>query len=210
MADTQQTVLHLGLTGGIGSGKSTVARLLAEHGAVIIDADAISRRLMEPGSPVLAQAVEVFGPEILHEDGTLDRPALARVVFGDDAARERLNGIVHPAVREESARQLEAAPSRPGFAGVVVEDIPLLAETGQAGRFDGVLVVTADEEERVRRLTRNRGMSEDEARSRIRAQATDAERAAIATWTVDNSGSPEATREQVDALWTEFEARRQG
>lgn len=210
MADTQQTVLHLGLTGGIGSGKSTVARLLAEHGAVIIDADAISRRLMESGSPVLAQAVEAFGPGILHEDGTLDRPALARVVFGDDAARERLNGIVHPAVREESARQLETAPSRPGFAGVVVEDIPLLAETGQAGRFDGVLVVTADEEERVRRLIRNRGMSEDEARSRIRAQATDAERAAIATWTVDNSGTPEATREQIDALWAEFTARPQG
>lgn len=209
MATTETTratrFLHVGLTGGIGSGKSTVAARLAALGAVVIDADRISRDLMAPGSPVLEQVVGAFGPEILAADGSLDRQALAARVFAEDAARERLNGIVHPAVREEAARQLAAAPHRPDFAGVVVEDIPLLTETGQAHRFDGVVVVRTEEQERVRRLTESRGMDAADAHARIAAQATDAQRQAIATWTVDNSGTPERTQEQVDALWERWQ-----
>lgn len=199
--------LHIGLTGGIGSGKSTVAARLGQLGAVVIDADRISRELMAPGSPVLEQVTEVFGCEILDADGALDRPALGRRVFGDEEARQRLNGIVHPAVREEAARQRVAAAQRPGFAGVIVEDIPLLVETGQAERFDGVLVVTAEEPERVRRLVEARGMDEGDVRARIAAQASDAERAAVATWTVDNSGAPEQTRAQVDRIWADWQEK---
>lgn len=195
-------IKHLGLTGGIGSGKSTVARLLVQQGAVLIDADAISRQLMAPGSPVLQQVADAFGPGVLTADGALDRPALAQLVFGDEQARARLNGIVHPAVREEAARQYEAA--RAHGAQVVVEDIPLLAETGQASRFDGVLVVETEEPVRIQRLVQARGMAEEDARARIRAQATDAQRRAIATWTVENSGTEAQTRAQVERLWGEI------
>lgn len=195
-------IKHLGLTGGIGSGKSTVARLLVQQGAVLIDADAISRQLMAPGSPVLQQVADAFGTGVLTDDGALDRPALAQLVFGDEQARARLNGIVHPAVREEAARQYEAA--RAHGAQVVVEDIPLLAETGQASRFDGVLVVETEEPVRIQRLVQARGMAEEDARARIRAQATDAQRRAIATWTVENSGTEAQTRAQVERLWGEI------
>lgn len=195
-------IKHLGLTGGIGSGKSTVARLLVQQGAVLIDADAISRQLMAPGSPVLQQVADAFGPGVLTADGALDRPALAQLVFGDEQARARLNGIVHPAVRKEAARQYEAA--RAHGAQVVVEDIPLLAETGQASRFDGVLVVETEEPVRIQRLVQARGMAEEDARARIRAQATDAQRRAIATWTVENSGTEAQTRAQVERLWGEI------
>lgn len=215
---------HLGLTGGIGAGKSTVAAMLVELGAHLIDADQISRDLMRPGSPVLAQVVEAFGPEILTENGELDRPALARKVFGDDAARERLNGIVHPAVRREAQAQREAAlaagtdtagePAGPDGTGtppaggergvVVVEDIPLLAETGQAERFDGVIVVEAAPEVRLERLVTARGMEREDAEARLRAQASDEQRREIATWVVDNSGDLEQTREQVRKIWAEL------
>lgn len=203
-------MLHIGLTGGIGAGKSTVAGLLAGHGAVVIDADRISRELMAPGSPLLAEVADEFGAGVVRPDGALDRSALARLVFGDEEARQVLNSIVHPAVREEAARQWEEAPTRPGFRGVVVEDIPLLAESGQADRFDGVVVVEAAERIRVERLVGRRGMAEDDARARIAAQASDAERREIATWIIDNSGAPEETEAGVERLWAELRARAGG
>lgn len=195
------SVLRIGLTGGIGSGKSTVAKMLVELGAVLVDADAISRQLMEPGSSVLEAVVAEFGADILDAEGRLNRQVLAGLVFADDSARERLNGIVHPAVRAESARQVEQAQAQPGFTGVVVEDIPLLAETGQAHRFDAVIVVETELAVRLERLTKVRGMSEEDARARIAAQATGEQRREIATWTVDNSGSLEETRAQVERIW---------
>lgn len=199
-------MVTIGLTGGIGSGKSTVAKMLVELGAVLVDADAISRQLMEPGSPVLDAVVAEFGSSILDAEDRLNRQALAGVVFADDSARERLNGIVHPAVRAESARQVEQAQAQPGFSGVVVEDIPLLAETGQAHRFDAVIVVETQLAARLERLIQARGMSEEDARARIAAQATDEERRAIATWTVDNSGSLEEARTQVERIWEKIGA----
>lgn len=199
-------MVTIGLTGGIGSGKSTVAKMLMELGAVLVDADAISRQLMEPGSPVLDAVVAEFGSSILDAEDRLNRQALAGVVFADDSARDRLNGIVHPAVRAESARQVEQAQAQPGFSGVVVEDIPLLAETGQAHRFDAVIVVETQLAVRLERLIQARGMSEEDARARIAAQATDEERRAIATWTVDNSGSLEEARTQVERIWEKIGA----
>ncbi|WP_129359447.1 MULTISPECIES: dephospho-CoA kinase [Micrococcaceae] len=198
------SVKHVGLTGGIGSGKSTVARLLTDHGAVLVDADAISRELMVAGSPVLDEVAQEFGPDVLDESGSLDRAGLARIVFGDDSARERLNGIVHPAVRAESKRLVDESTSKSGFSGVIVQDIPLLVETGQGDKFDGVIVVEAPEHVRIERLVSTRGMSEDDARARIRSQATDDQRRAVATWTIDNSGSQEETAAQVDRLWGEL------
>lgn len=192
---------RIGLTGGIGSGKSTVAQMLADRGAVIIDADAISRQLMEPGSNVLDETVRAFGPEILTADGRLDRAALASVIFENEAKRQELNSIVHPAVRAEAERQAAAAQTNPGFSGVLVEDIPLLAETGQSHRFDGVVVVETALDERLRRLVDQRGMSRADALARIKAQASDQERREIATWLIDNSHSLEETERQVEAVY---------
>jgi dephospho-CoA kinase len=191
-------VLRIGLTGGIGSGKSTVARLLAEHGAHVVDADVLAREVVEPGTPGLAAVVEAFGPGVLTPDGALDRPALAGMVFGDPAARSRLDGIVHPLVRARAAETIAALPDD----AVVVQDIPLLVETGQATAFDLVLVVEAEHETRVARLVR-RGLAEADARARIAAQATDAQRRAVADVVLDNSGTPEALAEQVDRFWAE-------
>lgn len=201
MADS---IKRVGLTGGIGSGKSTVARMLRQQGAVVVDADAIARELMTPGSPVLDDVAEAFGPDVLDASGALDRAGLARIVFGDDEARERLNGIVHPAVRAESQRLVDEAASAPDFAGVIVQDIPLLVETGQGGDFDAVIVVEAPEDLRVDRLVSSRGMAEEDARARIRAQATDDQRRAVATWIIDNSGEPEATAAQVETIWSDL------
>lgn len=195
---------HLALTGGIGSGKSTVAQFFAERGATIIDADAISRQLMEPGQQVLAHVVETFGDHLLDETGRLDRQALADVVFNDDTAREQLNAIVHPAVRAESSRQREAALAADPDNAVIIQDIPLLVETGQAETFDGVIVVQTDHDTRLQRLTETRGMSPEDATARIAAQATDAQRAAIATWVIDNSGALDATEAQVDTVWRQL------
>ncbi len=195
---------HLALTGGIGSGKSTVAQFFAERGATIIDADAISRQLMEPGQQVLAHVVETFGDHLLDETGRLDRQALADVVFNDDTAREQLNAIVHPAVRAESSRQREAALAADPDHAVIIQDIPLLVETGQAETFDGVIVVQTDHDTRLQRLTETRGMSPEDATARIAAQATDAQRAAIATWVIDNSGALDATEAQVDTVWRQL------
>lgn len=190
-------MLNVGLTGGIAAGKSAVARQLAELGAVLIDADAIARAVVEPGTPGLAAVVAAFGPGILTADGALDRPALGALVFADDAAREKLNSIVHPLVRAESARLRAAAPA----GAVVVQDIPLLVETGQGAHFDAVLVVAAPREERLRRMIEDRGMSREDALARIAAQASDAERAAVADILIENSGTLDQLREKVTEIW---------
>lgn len=187
----------MGLTGGIASGKSAVSQRMAGHGAVIIDADQLARQAVAPGSEALAEIVEGFGEDMLTAEGRLDRAALGERVFGDESARERLNSIVHPRVRAEAARQREYVAD----GSVVVEDIPLLIETGQQDRFDVVVVVQAPHEERVRRMVEDRGMSREEAESRVRAQASDKERAAAADVVLDNSGSPEELVRQVDDLW---------
>lgn len=199
-------MLRVGLTGGIGSGKSTVAQRLERRGAWVVDSDRIAREVVEPGTEGLRAVVEAFGPGILTEDGALDRPALAARVFGDDEARSRLNAVVHPLVRSRSAELLAAAPPD----AIVVHDIPLLVETGQAAEFPLVVVVHAVAEVRVRRLVEQRGMSEADARARIGAQATDEQRRAMADVWIDNGGSREATVAEVDRLWsqrlTPFEA----
>ncbi|MGY1725835.1 dephospho-CoA kinase [Geodermatophilus sp. SYSU D01062] len=191
-------MLRIGLTGGIGSGKSTVAALLAARGALVVDADRIAREVVEPGTPGLAAVVDAFGPEVLTPEGALDRPALAAVVFADPQARARLDGIVHPLVRARALEVVEAAPDD----AVVVQDVPLLVETGQAGAYDLVLVVEADLDTRVARLVL-RGLTEDDARARIAAQATDEQRRAVADVVLDNSGAPEALAAQVERFWEE-------
>jgi len=191
-------VLRIGLTGGIGSGKSTVSALLAARGAVVVDADLIAREVVAPGSPGLAAVAEAFGAGVLTPDGALDRPALAAVVFADPEARARLDGIVHPLVRRRTAELVSAAPAD----AVVVNDVPLLVETGQAGSYDLVLVVEADVETRVVRLVA-RGLTAEDARARIAAQATDEQRRAAADVVLDNSGTPEQLAEQVDRFWVE-------
>src|SRR3954447_13078295 len=191
-------VLSIGLTGGIGSGKSTVSALLAQRGAVVVDADRIARDVVEPGPPRVAAVADPFGEEVLGAAGALNRPALASIVFADPQARARLDGIVHPLVR---ARAVELAAAAPTDA-VVVHDIPLLVETGQAGRYDLVLVVQADPEVRVTRLVQ-RGLTEADARARIAAQATDEQRAAVAHVVLDNSGTRDALAAQVERFWAE-------
>jgi dephospho-CoA kinase len=191
-------MLRMGLTGGIGSGKSTVAGLLAARGARVVDADRIAREVVEPGTPGLAAVVEAFGPQVLTPDGALDRPALAAIVFADPAARARLDGIVHPLVRARAAELVAAAPPD----AVVVQDVPLLVETGQAGAYDLVLVVEADLETRVRRLVQ-RGLGAEDARARIAAQATDEQRRAVADVVLDNSGTREELEAQVERFWAE-------
>jgi dephospho-CoA kinase len=191
-------VLRIGLTGGIGSGKSTVAGLLAARGARVVDADRIAREVVEPGTPGLDAVVAAFGRDVLTAEGALDRPALAAVVFADPDARRRLDGIVHPLVRARAAELVAAAP--PG--AVVVQDVPLLVETGQAGSYDLVLVVAADLATRVERLV-GRGLSEGDARARIAAQATDEQRRAVADVVLDNSGTLAELEAQVDRFWAE-------
>ena len=198
---TEKTLRRYAITGGIGSGKSTVAAMFARLGAVIIDADAISRDLMRPTENTLSAVVAEFGPDILHPDGTLNRSALAALVFSDEDARTRLNNIVHPAVRARADALVEQARRAPRFSGIIIDDIPLLAETNRAAEFDGVIVVRTGLEKRLSRLTETRGMAEEDARARIAAQATDAQRAAIATWIIDNDGSAENTQTQVERIW---------
>ena len=198
---TEKTLRRYAITGGIGSGKSTVAAMFARLGAVIIDADAISRDLMRPTENTLSAVVAEFGPDILHPDGTLNRSALAALVFSDEDARNRLNNIVHPAVRARADALVEQAWRAPGFSGIIIDDIPLLAETNRAAEFDGVIVVRTGLEKRLTRLMETRGMAEEDARARIAAQATDTQRAAIATWIIDNDGSAENTQTQVERIW---------
>ena len=189
-------MLRIGLTGGIGSGKSTVSRLLGERGAVVVDADVIAREVVAPGTPGLAAIVEAFGPTVLAADGSLDRPGLAAVVFADPEARRRLDAIVHPLVRARAGELEAAAPPD----AVVVHDVPLLAETGQGASYDLVVVVETDPGVRVARLVQ-RGLRADDARARIAVQATDEQRRAIADVVLDNSGTPEQLTEQVERLW---------
>ncbi|MBM3715897.1 MAG: dephospho-CoA kinase [Actinobacteria bacterium] len=190
----------LALTGGIASGKSTVSAMLAAHGAVVVDADAIVRDVQAAGSPVLRSIAEEFGAEVLRPDGSLDRPALGARVFGHPERLAALNALVHPAVREESARRFAAAFAEDP-AAVVVYDVPLLAEARSGDAWDLVVVVHAPAEVRTRRLVEGRGMTEDEARSRIASQASDEERLALADVVIDTDGTMDATRRQVDELW---------
>ena len=191
-------MLQVGLTGGIGSGKSTVARCLVGLGAVLIDADQLAREVVAPGSPGLAEIVRVFGPKVL-ADGALDRPAVAALVFGDPAARTRLNDIVHPRIRVRADELVAAAAPD----AVVVQDLPLLVERAMASGFPLVVVVHADLDTRLDRLVRQRGMVEADARARIAAQADDAARRAVADVWLDNSGAAATTAAAVTALWHE-------
>lgn len=190
----------IALTGGIASGKSTIARRLGEQGAVIVDADQIVRDVQAPGSPVLARIAEAFGDDVVHEDGSLDRGALGARVFGDADALQRLNHIVHPAVRAESQRQFDAALTANPRA-VVVYDVPLLKEARSEDPWDLIVVADAPAELRARRLVELRGMTAGDAQARISAQVSDAERRAIADVVIDTSGDLEETVRQVDALW---------
>lgn len=190
----------IALTGGIASGKSTIAARLAEHGAVVVDADRLVREVQTPGSPVLADIVAEFGDQVRDVEGRLDRPALGAIVFGDPAARARLNAIVHPAVGAESRRRFAAAFEADPDA-VVVYDVPLLAEARGRRGWDRVVVAHAPAELRADRLVRLRGLTPDEAAARIAAQASDADRLRIADDVVDTSGTLEETLSQTDALW---------
>lgn len=190
-------MILVGLTGGIGSGKSTVSALLAARGAVIIDADAITRELQEPGQPVLAAIVDRFGDGVLLPDGRLDRAALAAIVFADPNALRALNGMVHPAVGAEIARRIEAERSTDH---VVVLDIPLLAENPRDG-LAATIVVDTPVDVAVSRLVRQRDMTVDDARARIARQATRDERLATADRVLDNGGTPADLARQVDELW---------
>lgn len=193
-----------GLTGGIASGKSTVARRLRELGVPVVDADAVAREVVEPGTPALAEIVASFGASLLDPDGKLDRKALAARVFGDDAARRRLEAIVHPRVAErtrERFAELEAAGERLAFY-----DVPLLVEKGLHAVFRPVVVVALSEEEQIRRAVARDGATEAEVRARIAAQLPLAEKIAVADHVIDNAGSLEATLAQVDALVAELRA----
>ena len=192
-------MLRVGLTGGIGSGKSTVADELARRGAVIIDADQLAREVVEPGTPGLAQIVARFGNRVLI-DGRLDRAALAKIVFADPQVRQELESIIHPAVRRRAAELEAAAPSR----SIVVHVIPLLVETGQAANFDVVVVVDVGSETQLDRLLARAELSAEEARSRIAAQANRAQRLAAADVVLDNNGSLVELQAQLDDLWSDL------
>jgi dephospho-CoA kinase len=190
-------MLLIGLTGGIGSGKSSVAVRMAELGAVVIDADTLAREAVGPGTDGLAEVIAAFGAEVLTPTGELDRAALGRLVFADADRRRRLERIVHPRVRARSAELVGAAPPD----AIVVNDIPLLVETGQAASYPLVIVVLADTGVRVARLARDRGLSEADARARIAAQATDEQRRAVADVVIVNDGTLADLRGAVDAAW---------
>ncbi len=196
-------MLKVGLTGGIGAGKSEVSRLLVSYGAVLIDADRIAREVVEPGTPGLAAVVAAFGDGVLTEGGALDRPKLGSIVFADADRLATLNAIVHPLVGARSA-ELE---SRSGAGDVVVHDVPLLTENGLAPLYDLVVVVDASPETQLDRLVRLRGMVESEARARMAAQATRAQRLAVADLVIDNDGPLGALEPQVRKVWDELERR---
>jgi dephospho-CoA kinase len=191
-------VLIVGLTGGIGSGKSTVSAMLAGKGALIIDADAITRELQQPGHEVFDAMVERFGPAIVADDGTLDRPAVAAIVFADEQARKDLEAIVHPAVGAEMLKRMQSVADTDR---VVVYDVPLLVESARKG-YGAVVVVDVDPDMAVRRVVEQRNMDEGDARARIANQASRDERRAMADKVIDNSGTIEDLRRQVDEVWT--------
>jgi dephospho-CoA kinase len=195
--------MRVGLTGGVASGKSTVSAMLAELGAVVIDADVLAREVVAPGSEGLAEVVAAFGPGVLTADGDLDRPAMGALVFADEARRRALEAIIHPRVRARAAEMEAQAPQD----AVVVHDIPLLAETGQAGAFDAVVVVDVPTEVQVERMARLRGMPEEDALARIAAQATREERRAVATYVLENTGTLEDLRQRVTEVFEELRGR---
>lgn len=192
--------MRVGLTGGVASGKSTVSAILRELGAVVIDGDQLAREVVAKGTAGLEAVVAEFGEELLTPEGDLDRPAMAKVVFDDEAARKRLEAIVHPLVFEEIVRLESEAPE----GSVVVHDIPLLAESGRADTFDAVVVVDVPVEVQVERMVRDRGWTEEEARSRIDAQASREDRLAIATYVIENTGSLDELRTKVEDVHREL------
>ena len=194
---------RVGVTGGIGSGKSEVSRRLASYGAVVIDADAVAREVVAPGTPGLAEVVQEFGPHVLRGDGSLDRDRLGQLVFADDSLRMKLNAIIHPRVAERMAELERAAAG----GAIIVHDVPLLAENHLAGGFDEVVVVDVPPRIQVERLARERGMPRAQAEARMRAQASRDDRLAIATIVVDNSGSLAELDREVGELWTELRRR---
>jgi dephospho-CoA kinase len=193
-------VVRVGLTGGVASGKSTVSSILARLGAVVIDADVLAREVVAPGTPGLAEIVEAFGPGVLTPGGELDRPAVGALVFADEEKRRVLEAIIHPRVRERGA-ELEAAAQD---GAVVVHDIPLLAETGQADRFDAVIVVDVPVEVQLDRMIRLRGMTPADAEARIAAQASRGERLAVATHVVENTGTLDELEAVVSAVFADL------
>ena len=190
-------MIKVGLTGGVGSGKSQAAQLLADRGAVVVDADRLAREVVAPGTPGLRRVIEVFGDDVLDTDGALDRPAMAALVFGDAQARARLEAIVHPLVGARAAELMAAADDD----AVVVYDVPLLVERANAAGYDLVVVVDASDDVRIDRLVRLRGWTEADARARMSAQAGREDRLAVADVVLANDGTLEELTEQVDALW---------
>lgn len=192
--------LRVGLTGGIGAGKSEVSRRLAGYGAVVIDADQVAREVVAPGTPGLAEVAGAFGPGVLRPDGSLDRERLGEIVFSDAALREKLNAIIHPRVR----RRMSDMEERAAGARVIVHDVPLLAEGGLAGLYDVVVVVDVAPHVQMERLVRERGMTREQARARMAAQASREQRLAVATLVVDNSGSLAHLDREVGELWADL------
>jgi dephospho-CoA kinase len=200
-------MLRVGLTGGIGSGKSTVSARLAELGAVVLDADKAARAVVEPGTPGLAAITETFGAGVLAADGSLDRAKLAGIVFADEAALGRLNAITHPLIHEYIRAAEEAAIAAGGDDVVLVHDVALLAEWGRAKEFDLVIVVDVPVEKQLERLTGQRGMTEEQARARMAAQATREQRLAVADIVIDNSGTRADLDRRITEVWTDLQAR---
>ncbi len=194
--------MRIGLTGGVASGKSTVSSLLQDLGAVIIDSDVIAREVVAPGTSGLSAVVAAFGPQVLTDDGELDRPAMGRLVFNDDEARAQLEAVVHPRVRARAAEVEAAAPED----ALIVHDIPLLVETGQGDRFEHVVVVDAPVELQIERMITERGWSREDAESRIGAQASREQRLAVATHVIENTGSLEDLRRRVEEVHTALTA----
>lgn len=201
-----EVAFSVALTGGIASGKTTVANLLAEHGALLIDSDQLAREVVEPGTPGLAQVVTRFGEQVLTQAGSLDRQALGDIVFADAAARADLNAIVHPLVRRRRAELIAQAAADQ----IVVSVIPLLVETGLVDQFDAVVVVDVPSQTQVARLVRRNDISQEQAQARLDAQASRAERLAAADWVVTNSGSRAELEAQVERLWSQMRSKAQG
>ena len=199
-------MLLVGLTGGIGSGKSEVSQLLAAHGAVIVDADLIAREVVRPGSPGLSAVVDEFGTDVLAKDGSLDRDRMAAIVFADPDARARLNGIVHPLIGTRTFELIAAAAEADPHA-VVVNDFPLLVEAGVQDRYDVIVVVATEPQTQIARLVEQRGMTEVDATARIAAQAPLADKVAIADYVIDNDGDRTALAQRVREVWADLAVR---